>query len=176
MYSLDVATFLPSLHTFWGEVAMKLPNDVAIQAENAGDIISDATGDLVGAWTADAVGNDGGIDSNPYAAPSGAVVTWLTAQVLDGRRLRGRTFIVPLAGSKYQSDGSLDAATISVIQAAANQLISAQSSSFVIWHRPFAGSPAVGSRAARPAHDGGHAFVTSAVVHDFTAVLRSRRD
>lgn len=164
MYFLDTVTAVASVHDFWNSVATYLPNDVHILVENAGDVIDDETGDLVGAWSADAVTPAVGVDDNPYPAPSGACITWLTETILDGRRLRGRTFIVPLAGSKYQNDGTLAEGTITALNTIAADLIAAQSASFVIYHRKSG------------THAGGNGLVTSAVVHDMAAVLRSRRD
>ena len=176
MYFLDTATAVDSVHTFFASIADRLPEDVDIQVESAGDVINDATGDLTGAWSTGAVTSIPGTASGSYSAPAGAVVDWLTATILDGRRLRGRTFIVPMSAGLYDGDGTPTTAMLDDLQAAATELITEQSSSFVLWHRPFAGSPAVGSRPARPAHDGGHGFITTAHVPNFTAVLRSRRD
>lgn len=176
MYSLDVATFVASLHTFWNDIAARVPSDFHAQVQNTGDIITDTTGELTGAWSASSVASVTGSDSAAYAAPAGAVVRWQTETILDGRRLRGRTFVVPLGGGGYQTDGSLASTYLGTLQTAATAFIASQSSSFVVWHRPFAGSPAVGARPARPAHDGGHGFVTTAIVPDMAAVLRSRRD
>jgi hypothetical protein len=163
MFFLDVATAVASVHTFWTVVAAKLPSDVHIQVENTGDILEDTTGELTGAWSAASVASIGGAMSDPYSAPSGAVVDWLTETITAGHRLRGRTFVVPLGGPTYQADGSLAAATITLIQGAADDLIASQSASFVIWHR------GTGS-------DGSNGLVTAARVPDLAAVLRSRRD
>lgn len=164
MYFLDVETAVASVQTFWTEIIARFPSDFHAQVENAGDIINDATGDLTGSWTADAVASTVGDQGDPYPAPAGAVITWLTETVLDGRRLRGRTFCVPYGGLNYQNDGSLAPLAITDLQDGATALIAAQSSSFVIWHRPTG------------AHAGGHGFVTAAMVHDKVAILRSRRD
>ena len=163
MYFLDTATAVGSIHTFWGVVAAKLPNDVHIQVENAGDILEDSTGALTGAWSSSAVSSVAGAMSDAYSAPSGAVVDWNTETIAGGRRLRGRTFIVPLGGPNYQTDGSLATLTVSALQGAADDLVASQSASFVIWHR------GTGS-------DGSSGLVTSAKVPDLAAVLRSRRD
>lgn len=163
MYFLDTLTAVASVHDFWAALLSRFPVDVMLQVENIGDVIEDTTGEMTDSWSADSVGVLAGTGSGNYAAPSGACINWLTDTVTHGRRLRGRTFLVPLAGGVYDGDGSIGAASLEAIQTAADDLISAQSASFVIWHR------GTGS-------DGTNGLVTSAKVHDFTAVLRSRRD
>jgi hypothetical protein len=164
MYFLDVATAVESVDAFWSAVHDKMPDDVTSHVENAGDIIEDTTGELTGAWSADAVGTHTGTGSGSYSAPSGVCVTWLTDTILDSRRLRGRTFIVPLSGDLYQDDGSIANDTVAGLQGNAEGLIAAQSTSFVIYHRK------TGS------HAGGNGLVTASIIHDKAAILRSRRD
>lgn len=163
MFFLDVATAVSSVHSFWTTVKAGMPSDVNLQVENTGDIIEDTTGALTGAWGATAVSSLSGVGTGPYSAPSGACITWLTDTITDRKRLRGRTFVVPLAGDMYQSDGSLASGTLSNLQGAADDLIAAQSASFVIWHR------GTGT-------DGSNGLVTAARVADKAAILRSRRD
>lgn len=163
MFFLDVATAVASVHTFWTDLVGQFPDDVHIQVENSGDIIDDATGDLTGAWSADAVASVNGSSGGVYSAPSGAVVDWLTETITDHRRLRGRTFLVPVISDVYASDGTLDSGHMATILAAAEALVAAQSTSFVIWHR--------GSGS-----DGSNGLITAARVPDMAAVLRSRRD
>jgi hypothetical protein len=175
-YFLDASSAMTALHSFYTDVAAALPSDVNIQVENTGDRITAASGALVGSWSGTAQTVITGGQAGSYAAPTGCVVDWWTGAILDAHRVRGRTFLVPLAGNSYQDDGSLLDATRVALQAAAESFRSGQASNFVIWHRPFAGSPAVGTRPARPAHDGDYAAVTSATVPDKACVLRSRRD
>ena len=163
MYFLDVATAVASVHTFWNDIKGLLPSDVNIQVENAGDIIEDSTGALTGAWTADAVSGVGGTDSGTYTAPAGACINWNTETIGTHRRLRGRTFIVPLGGACYQTDGSIGGTSLTNLRENSAALVAAQSASFVVWHR------GTGT-------DGTNGLVTSASVHDMSAVLTSRRD
>lgn len=163
MYFVDTATAVESVHAFWASMSGDIPPDVDIQVENVGDTIDSATGVLTGAWAADPVAvvhcGGGGI----YAAPVGAVIDWLTSTIANGKRLRGRTFLVPLSFDRFQADGTLEDNTRDSIQAYGETLISEQSDSFCIWHR------GTGS-------DGSTGIVTSAHVPDMAAVLRSRRD
>lgn len=176
MYFRDVATAVPSVRQFWNGLALFMPSDVHIVVENLGDIINDATGDLVDTWFQSPVAPlDGGANGN-YAAPAGASITWETGVILNGHRLRGRTFVIPTVASAFEANGSLAAATVTGLSDAAGALIAAQNNSFVIWHRPFAGAAAVGTKPARPAFVGSNALVTGGRVIDKIAVLRSRQN
>ena len=163
MFFLDVATAVASVHTFWTDISDRLPLDVHVQVQNVGDIINDETGDMTGAWSAESVTVVNGASDNPYAAPVGACINWLTETIAHARRLRGRTFIVPISNQDFQSDGSLGAAPRADILAAAEALIESQSLSFVVWHR------GTGT-------DGSNGLITAATVPDKAVVLRSRRD
>ena len=163
MYFLDVVTAVASVDTFFAGLVSLFPEGLHLQVENSGDIIEDSTGDLTGAWSADTVSAHTGGSSEAYAAPAGAVVDWMTDTIAHSRRLRGRSFLVPITAGRFQDDGTLSTITKTLIQDSANTLIAAQSTSFVVWHR------GTGT-------DGTNGLVTSARVPDMAAVLRSRRD
>jgi len=175
-YFLDTATALPSLHTLFASIAASVPNVVTFVIEPSGDVIDDTTGTITGAWggspQAAVVGGRGG----PYAAPTGVLMKWGTSTIADGHRVKGRTFLVPVLGDTFTATGSVVPAAQTSIQSAMLEFIIEQSSSFVIWHRPFAGRPAVGTKPAKAAHAGSHALVTTAVCSGKATVLRSRRD
>ena len=174
-YFLDVDTALPSLKILWTALGLVMPGTVTIQIQNAGDIINDVNGDITGAWTATAETAITGGGSGTYSAPSGLHVNWNTNTSLDGRRLRGRTFVVPVVSSFYDSTGTLSGSTAADIQGYGNAFVTAQSASFVVWHRPVEAKPADGSRPAVEQRDGGHGLVTAAAVKDRVSVLSSRR-
>jgi hypothetical protein len=176
MYFLDTATATASIHDFWDTFKALLPVDVHIVVDPSGDTIEDTTGDLVGSWAGDPQDEIVGTDTTPYAAPVGAMVNWTTGTVLDGHRLRGKSYIVPITGQQFQNDGSLGATALTLLGGAATEFVIEQSASFVIWHRPRDAKAADGSRPAVTARAGGHAVVTGNRVPDFAAVLRSRRD
>lgn len=176
MYTLDVNTFITSLHTLLGNVQAAIPTDVRMQIQASGDIINDVDGALLDTWTFPATTPVQGTNAAVYAAPAGMILGWDTKTVLDGKRVRGRNFLVPLAGDQYETNGSLLNATVTAFEAFCASFIFEQSQSFVIWHRPRAARAAVGTRPALTAHVGGHALVTTSRIPDRVAVLRSRRD
>jgi len=163
-FALDGGSLLPDLRAYYNAIKSAIPATVTMQVENTGDTLNDETGYLLFGWSGEAQDSVGGTGSTPYAAPAGWVVNWLTSQVANHRRLRGRTFHVPAAGEALDSDGSVYDLTLTSVAAAATALVEAQGTNLVVWHRPVD-------------HAGGsHGLVTSAVVHDKVAILTSRRD
>lgn len=170
-YCLDPATFVIALRAFYGSIPQVFPNDVTITVEGSGDVINDATGALTGSWiTAEAAGTVGG-DAGLYAAPAGAAIGWLTSTVVDGSRLAGRTFLVPLCAAAYQNEGSIGDDTLASLRAAAAVLVGATPGNFMVWHRPQF-SETIPRVVTRP---GSSAAVTGSRVNDRVAILRSRR-
>lgn len=144
-----------------------MPSVVTIQFPTEMDEIDTATGDLTNTLPIDTIANAVGTQVGTYSAPTGACVNWATGQIVNGRRLRGRTFLVPLAGSIFQSDGTLNDANRTTMVTASTTLCSFQDNLVLaIWHRP----------TTPGGTDGVAAQVSSASVTDKAAVLRSRRD
>lgn len=151
---------------FFNEVRTIMPNEVTFLVEGEVAVLDEATGmitDYVTAAESPTPGS-GGV-SGGYSAASGAVVTWNTTGVRNGRRVRGRTFLVPLGGSSYESDGTLTSDAIQTINDGAQELVGEPfESGFCVFARPNNGA------------DGGAYPVTGFRVPDMAAVLRSRRD
>jgi hypothetical protein len=104
--------------------------------------------------------------SGSYAGGAGAVVDWLTGAFHAGRKVRGRTFLVPLTQAAFQSDGTLASAFQTAIQTAATTF-AGTSPTPVVFSKKLIGGVGTSTLVA---------VVTSATVPDRTAILRSRRD
>ena len=169
------STMAAAIGEFFTNVSGLLPNDVTIHVENSGDVIDETSGDLTGSWTASSVTDVTGTGGDYYAAPAGMIVDWFTGVVMDRKRLRGRTFLVPISNPQFAIGGGLVSACITGAQDAADALLAADGN-LLIWHRPRAAMAADGSRPAVTARAGGYASVSSAHVPNLAAVLRSRRD
>jgi hypothetical protein len=130
-----------------------------------------ATGDLVGEATAASTPpNIAGSVANTtaYAGGSGLVANWVTGQFWNGRKVRGRTFIVP-AVNVYSSDGTITSTIQTNWQAAGNTFAGSAGITPVVWAKKFDGS-------TPPQQQAGAAFaVTGCVVPDRAAQLRTRR-
>jgi hypothetical protein len=145
-----------------------LPIEAALQVQSDVEVIEETTGEMQNVFnvTAPAI-VQGTAPSAPYSAASGAVITWRTAGVRNGRRVRGRTFLVPLANSAYQSDGTLAAAAISSLTTNMQTFLSPSgSANFGVYARP----------STKGATDGIFHQASGFSVPDKVAVLRSRRD
>jgi hypothetical protein len=148
-------------------VAALVPTTVTLQVDPTVEIVQSDTGQLVGFFTTATVAPAVGTRAGSYSAASGAVISWNTNGVRNGRRIRGRTFVVPLAGSAYQADGTIAEADLATLRAIGNQLtVDGGITDFGVWSRPSGPGatdgqfwPAVGYR-----------------VNDKVAVLTSRRD
>lgn len=152
------------IKTFFESVKALIPQDVNIASPSSGDTLNELSGQLLGTWSGGVGGSTQGTSANPWAAPVGASITWLTDGVVNGRRVRGRTFLVPLNTGAYDYQGSLQATAISTLQTAANALVTSAAGDLLIWHRPVNGG------------GGSVHAVTGARVADKAAILRSRRD
>jgi hypothetical protein len=175
-YFLDTSTAVASVKALWTAVSGYFPGDVTITVDPTGDIIEDTTGAITGAWSSSPVAQVVGGGTGAYSAPSGALFTWHTATILDGRRLRGRNFIVPIVASAYNGSGQLLETVRADMQARALEFIIEQEASAVVWHRPLEGPRPVGGGPRPHLRDGGHGLITSGTVSGKAAVLRSRRD
>jgi hypothetical protein len=144
-----------------------LPSTVSILVDPTVDIVEETTGELVGFMSVSPDTARVGTNAGTYAAPAGACVNWSTNGVRNGRRVRGRTFMVPLSSAAMQADGSIATSNLTALRTATATFISATGSGDMgVWSRPTPAEPS-----------GGIWYACSAfTLPDKIAVLRSRRD
>ena len=135
---------------------------MTIQTSGTCDLVNEATGAITGAAATANPAVVTGQHNGVYAGSTGAVVRWQTAGYVSGRRVQGKTFLVPLVQA-FDTQGSIATTALTTLTNAANGLVTAGSGDFVVWHRP----TAFASGSSHP--------VTGALVPDLAAVLRSRR-
>jgi hypothetical protein len=142
----------------------------SIQGDSVVEHVEVTDGTLVDSVpiTAPAVILGTGTGASP--APCGAAVNWLTGAVHHGHRVRGRTFLVPLAAAAYESNGTLLNSYLTIIRNAAAAYI-ASAANPVVWSRPTRTPGSPGNNA-----DGAAFTVVASQVNDKVAVLTSRRD
>jgi len=166
--STELSQTATKVHDFFYAWRSFLPNAVTINFPSELEEFSTTTGELVGThgFTAPAavVGTGG---SAVFSSAVGACVNWKTNTVVNGRKLRGRTFMVPLQSlPSFDADGSLNpSARLTMLTACTNLMNDATGLPLFIWHRPSPGGS-----------DGAAGSVTATTINDKTAVLRSRRD
>lgn len=141
-----------------------LPAGVTLAFPAVVDTIEATNGQLTSNTSITAPAAITGADATAYSAVSGACVTWRTGEFVNGRRVRGRTFIVPLGGASYQTDGTLGASFLGTLNTAITALVAA-APEFCVWRRP------TGPGAA----DGSSHVVAAGTVTDQASFLSSRR-
>lgn len=159
----DVAGLPAAVQTFFTSLAPLVPTTLQWTIPRNGDTIDDGSGELTGTWSeagADLVVNSSLAGAYPNGV--GARVVWVTSGIHRGRRVRGATFICPLASGSFQSDGTLTDANVTTIRNAATTLVAAKP--LRIFSRPQPG-----------AADGASNPVISSTVPDKVSWLRSRR-
>lgn len=143
-------------------------DQLTVTIPGTGDTINDTDGSLTGVWSATGGGTVTGGNASPAAAGVGACIGWSTGGIVNGskgpRKLRGRTYIVPLPVDAYENNGTLGAGTLTNLTTLASAIMAA--GPLAVWHRP--SSPT--------ATDGNSYAVLSAKVRDRVAFLSSRRD
>lgn len=102
-----------------------------------------------------------GTASGSFSSPVGMVINWLTGAFSGGRKIRGRTFMVPLGSSAFAVDGSPGSGSVTTVQGAATTLLG--------------GTPALVIQTTSPGTSN-MTTVNGASVPKRSAVLRSRRD
>lgn len=154
------------VRTFFASFNNALPDEITVQVLGEVAVLDDATGEVQEFIANTPPAPVQGEYSGPYSSATGACITWLTSGVRNGRRVRGRTFIVPLGAPVFGPDGTL--ADPGALQTIANNLLNPMADDMVVWSRP--GMTASGPQA------GASFDVVGARVRDMAAVLRSRRD
>lgn len=168
---------LAPLRAALANLVTMLPTGVTLTIQNQGDTITSEDGLLSGSWSTAAQAAIVGTGTGSYAAAVGACVNWQTDGFHNNRRLRGRTFFVPLISGFFGNNGALAAGAIPNLQGVINGVLGSPAPKYVIWGRPVRpknpdGTPIAGSVAA----GGTHSTITAGTVPTKGMVLTSRRD
>lgn len=153
--------FRGDVSDFIDAVTNGCPSVISYTVPSEGVIIDDVTGEIETSWSQGTPTVFTGGTAGNFSSASGAVFNWLTNTFVNGRRLRGRTFLVPLSASTYDTDGTIGGASLTPLRSAAAALV--DGGLLRCWHRPVAGA---GGRSE---------VVVSSSVPDRVAILTSRR-
>lgn len=151
-----------ALQAFADDLSDLLPNDYVVTGAGEVRLIDDANGQLTGTYPVSGW-QSSGQSAGYFSRAAGARIDWLTQAIVAGRRLRGRTYWVPIRSSSFTQDGILSGGDVSTIQNAGEDLIDALAA---------VGCPLL---AWSPTH-GVSALVEAVYVPPKGAILRSRRD
>jgi hypothetical protein len=153
------------VRTFWDTIKARFPSNVTITVDPLVALIEDINGeqsDEINVTPSPAAVTGTGLST--YAAPVGASIAWSTSTYRFGRRVKGRSYIVPMSVNDFDAAGTLTSTAHSNLQAGAAGLV-AGGSQMVVFSRPTEVHPI-----------GGSSLVTGSTVPDRAAVLKSRRD
>jgi hypothetical protein len=151
-----------NIRAFFDTFKAYVPNEVQWTFPGEVTELDTVSGQLVGVHAVDAPLPVAAGSTTGYAHASGLRIDWHTASILNGRRLRGRTFIVPVAAAQFDAAGRIASSVITVFQTAGEALVS--------------GLENVGSLGVWSRTHGVIADVDQVSVSPLGAVLRSRRD
>jgi len=172
----DETSHLAKVQTFLMDVLggppspVFLPGVININVNPIVQTFDEISGDLLATTVGAAPAVIDGPGTSTFAGPVGACISWTTGLVHDvpggtqGPHLvRGRTFLVPLTGTAFDTDGTMTAAALTDMNTAVAAFLT-NNPDFVIWSRPVGGT------------GGAFGVAVAGVVRDKAAVLRSRRD
>jgi hypothetical protein len=154
-------------YTWMNSFTSSMPTAVTVAVDPSVEVIDDSNGSLTAFMTGTPAAPQVGGDSGTFSAATGVCTSWYTGGIRNGRRVRGRSFMVPMGPTAYQNDGTLATTKLTAWRASANTLIAnTDAARLAIWSRP----------TGPGATDGISYDVISANVNDKVAVLTSRRD
>lgn len=157
-------------HQFFNAIKTYLPGSVQLNFPNTTDTLDAETGKLLTSGTSAGAAAVSGTAGGTYEAAGGMVVKWVTADIVDGHRVHGRTFLVPCSNAG-SGGGNPSSAQVSDINTAAGIMASTLGSAFIVWARPF-----VDPKGVKPSRAGSIHVVTGTNVPNEFVILRSRRD
>jgi hypothetical protein len=100
-------TFAADLRTGFQSIVAHLPDDVILNFDSEARELDVATGQLLAVHAFTAPTAVTGSSTAAYSAPSGARVDLVTAGIVAGRRIRGRTYLVPITSLDYTTTGTI---------------------------------------------------------------------
>jgi hypothetical protein len=158
------------VRTFFDAVKTGIPNEVTITVSPNVDQFDVASATLTGTIAAATAPTSvlGG-SSNTYSGGVGLRVDWNTSGIVRGRRVRGRTYLVPYGSGAFDTSGGADTTWQATVTTAANALRSGlitDTMRLSVWSRPNAAK----------GYTGNITEVSGASVPDKSAILRTRRD
>lgn len=146
---------------FFSQIVGAIPGEVTVTVDPVYAVLEDVTGELISEGTVASPSQVvQGTNGAGFSSQVGVLVEWVTGVYVGGRKLRGRTYLVPLAG-QFDADGTLSSGGLALVTDA-TEFIWSSAVDFRVWHRPVAGA------------GGSSEAIIGSVVRDQACVLRSR--
>lgn len=134
-----VAEQRAALNTLWSAVDANLTTSTTWRVDSVGRTLDANTGVLTGDWAeATAYTAAGALSGSAVPNASMLLLRWATGFVINGRAVKGRTY-VPGLGAGLLVDGQVAAASSAAISGFAQAFV-ADGNGFGVWHRPSNGS------------------------------------
>lgn len=172
----NIVTWMTALNSLFQGVKADVAGIVTWSFPGNADIVDVDTGKLAGTLAVAPPTGFTATGSSSCSAPSGVEITWLTAGFVNGHRVKGRTYMVPTQGFDDTGTGGPTTGCTTNMRTAGQAYVTALNPHALVYSRPFAGRPAVGSRPAIPARLGTVWPMVSADSPPKFVVLRGRRD
>jgi len=165
----QVSDLTEAVSIFFDGIKTLFPTDLSLSISDEAAVINPANGAVSEFVRADSTfGAIAGTSSGSWLAASGTSIVWNTAGIRNGRRVRGRTFLVPVTSLAYDADGNVTTTLRNEIATKAMTMASGfnlAGGDLVIWSRPSSSISA----------DGQVSVVTGASVPPRGNVLTGRR-
>ena len=141
------------------------------------DVFDPATGTITATVTGatSTVTGNAGAGSVYGPSPVGLQVKYSTPGIVNGKHVKGRTFLVPVASTTNEGNGTPTAGAVTLATAFGTSIRDAGTTDLVfgVWSRPVKPADATPTS---PARSGSFHGATGSSVSDKYVVLRSRRD
>lgn len=133
-----------AFHTFFDAIKTYLPDEVGVSFDNEVTDHVTASGQLVGSFPVTPPTTVAGSGVSTWAGGAGGRLVWSTGRIINGRRVRGSTFLVPFTSSAFASSGRLNSAAIALVNGSASTLrtsLNSNGSPLCVWSAPVSGRP-----------------------------------
>lgn len=113
-----------------------IPTTVSIAVQNTGELVEPTDGKVMGTWASGTIQTVTGTGTSALSPTAGLQVRIETGAFRRGKHIRGRVFFIPMGSANFATGGVLNAAMVSAMQTAANNLRSASGAQWGVFHRP----------------------------------------
>jgi hypothetical protein len=148
---------------YFNAIKPAFPGTVNWVIPSTGELIEDSTGELLDVWESGTPQLPVGGSGSSFSQGVGIRVVWLTNGVVGGRRVRGATFLCPIGGPNFSTDGTIVDGTLTSQAEAANDFVDSVEGGLQIWSRPAVARPGTSNK------------VIGAQIPDKVSWLRTRR-
>lgn len=145
---------------FWNAAKTYVSNTTTMTVLGEIELVDNATGQVEAVESTDQVSIAGAGAGNLASPVLQCLIRWRTGVFVNGRELRGRTFVPGVQTNSLSAGGTVAATTVSGLNNAGGSLIGAANADLVVWSKTH----------------GMFETVTSASTWSKFATLRSRRD